>query len=309
MSALSANEPQSLLGELDVFFGNTSSTAARIYARCPAPPGERDLRLTGRIHGPHCVFSQTLPFSTTMSDLGQGASDMNRSTLVASAWLSDPCFWSEDSPFAYKVHVELHQGSQLVAEAERWLGIRPCGAVGNRLWLAAKRWVPRGVRREHAPQAALADWRESMTVMNVHDPAPELCQTASEVGVRLFVRLLDLNPSPARLRDLAGWPAVAVVILPRDAVLDPLARAAAPNLLFAQALGNDHSHLPAAWADLVVVTAVESDGILKRAVHLELPMLVEASPASPGSLAEFRARCDQTQAQLAGVLDPAGFLA
>ena len=137
------------LSDLEVFFGDANNAEARVYARLHASEDSDDCQMTGRVIGPTCEYATTLSAAIplTMKRSPASGAAPRPPALLAEGVVPDPCFWSTDLPFVYRVEVELRRGTELLATTERLLGIRPLGAFRRRLVFEAKPWVPRGVDR------------------------------------------------------------------------------------------------------------------------------------------------------------------
>lgn len=304
-----APDPQDLLAPVEVFFGDASHASARIYARLAGGASLAGCRLSGRVTGPECAYAHTLSAAVPLAgkepprELGPAAA------LLAEAIVPDPCFWSPDMPFLYRVEAELRRGDEVLAAADRWLGIRPLGARDRRLFFQARPWVARGVRRDEVPNATLSAWRASAAAMYVADPLDELCQEASRVGVMLLAGLSAGTADPAAaVRRLGRWPSVAMAVLESGAPLPATIRLLAPNLLLAQHVGPGAALAPAAWAHVVVCEDGDAAMLARRAAHCPLPVIAQRNAGRQTDLADARAHCDRLQRDLAGRGDFAGYL-
>src|SRR5689334_16460036 len=114
----------STLPDLDcvhVFCGAADQALARVYARLTWTTGGSEYRLGGAVTGPSCLYSETLSAHFPLVDRGPGPA------LLAEAAIPDPCFWSDELPFLYRIDVELKRGDAVVDRARRWLGIKRLG--------------------------------------------------------------------------------------------------------------------------------------------------------------------------------------
>ncbi len=68
---------------------------------------------------------------------------------MAAAIVPEPCFWTPDMPQIYQAIVELRQAGNVVARAERIVGMRTLGATGRKLFYDGKRWVLRRWGHRH----------------------------------------------------------------------------------------------------------------------------------------------------------------
>lgn len=301
--------PNNILDTLDVFYGESSPTNARIYARLEYGEIGSTWRLGGYVSGPHCAIAQTLPAKLRLTDLGRSDDPRSRHRLLAGAQIPDPCFWSPRLPSRYKVHVELRDGNRCVETSDRWLGIRHLGTRGRNLFLEGKRWVVRGVAWKAADEPDLNRWREVSAALITDNPDEGLCQEASCAGVLVIARVFQSPGGAAEeVRAASRWPALGVALVDQDATVGDDLKQAAPNILWAQYSSLDHPATPRGWAD-VVVREVGDPAVFANEVR-DCPRPVFALRPHPTftSLAGARAACDQLQRDLAPYVDVAGYL-
>ncbi len=298
------------LERVEVFFGDANNAEARVYARLPADGVPPSVRLTGSVVGPVCAYAHTLSAAIqltpkrTSHEQTPGAAPAPLSEAI----IPDPCFWSAELPFLYRVEVELRQGDILLGATQRMLGIRPLGAQGRRLMFEGRPWVIRGAERTNLPQSELPAWRAADLAMMVDDPDEELCSEASRLGIVLAARLCGAaEPAEAAVRRLARWPCVALAMADAGNQMSKPARAFARNLLLAQQFGGDVKAVPAEWADVVVCMHKEPQSLAQCAAGSSLPV-VAWRPGRHDNLALARRACDQLQRELARCGDFAGYL-
>jgi len=308
------------LRNLEVFFGDANNADARVYSRLDATEAPGDCRLAGRVIGPTCAYAHTLSaaISLTMKRLPANTRAPQPPALLAEAVVPDPCFWSTELPFVYRVEVELLSPTGLPATTRRLLGIRPLGAFRRRLVFEAKPWVPRGADRSGAdrigvdhsgvPETQLSEWRAADAVMVVERPSEGLCGDASRLGVMLVAEIAG-SPSEiaSEVQRLSRWPAVVIAVLNSNTPLDASSRAKARNLLLAQSFGPGAAVEPAAWADVVICESGDAADLGRRAASCPLPVIVRRPAAWRDGLVEARAECDCLQRDLAGSGEFAGY--
>ncbi|HEV3006104.1 MAG TPA: hypothetical protein VGX78_16665 [Pirellulales bacterium] len=295
---------------LEIFFGDANDAEARVYARMEADDRNADCRLVGRVIGPSCEYAHTLTAAIPLVSkrpVTDGASDAM--ALLAEAVVPDPCFWSAELPFLYNVEVERRRGADVLATAQRRLGIRRLGVLGRRLVLDGKPWVPRGVDRCEVPEVPLGEWRATDAVMVVDRPSEDLCCESSRLGVLLIA---EISGKPSELvlevRRLARWPSVVIAVLSPNAPLDITVRAGARNLLLAQPVEVEDAVAPAEWADLVTCDVGEMDDPSRWAAGCRLPMIARRPASWRDDLTRARRECDHLQRDLAGHGDFAGYV-
>jgi hypothetical protein len=296
------------LKNLDLFFGDANDAEARVYALMEADERHADCRLAGCVVGPNCEYAQTLTAAIPLVPK-RPAAGTGKPALLAEAVLPDPCFWSAELPFLYRVDLELRCGATSVEKVERSFGIRPLGALGRRLVFGGKPWVPRGVARCEVPDTPLIEWRAADAVMVVERPSEELCRESSRLGVLL---LAELAGGPAELAvdvgRLARWPSVVMAVLRPSSPLAATIRTRAKNLLLAQSVSPAGADLPADWADLVICEANDPYELFRYASDIPIPVIAQRLASWRDDVAQARRECDYLQRDLAQHGDFAGLL-
>ncbi len=284
---------------LECFFGQATAAEARIYVQLS---GERPegAKLSGFVEGPYSEYAHTLPFRVTLRDLGPGE------TMLAEAIVPDPCFWSPEAPFRYRVEATLLHGDRLVETLNCELGVRTLAAQEKDLRLEGRRWVVRGGRPDSS-DINFDDWHTAGVTLWTESPDDTVCQQASQSGILLIADLRNLTEAPAaRLRRLARYPSVAAAVLPSDCTLpENLPR----NLLLAEHRTSGSPSQPAKWADLYLIEADEPDEFATLASSVDRPVIAvaetEDSSAAPDII---RSHCDKLQRKLAPYGDYAGYV-
>lgn len=159
------------LEELALFLGAASVATARCYARCPRPAEGRDWRLAGTVRGPFSTRARTLPATTAWSDTGPGP------TLMATALIPDPCYWTPENPALYDIQLRLLDGSQEIASVRRTLGLRRLGPDDRAFRFESKRWVLRGITSE-----TLARLTPVTVARSAETAPPPICRAAPAAG-------------------------------------------------------------------------------------------------------------------------------
>jgi hypothetical protein len=296
---------------VDIFFGAASPAEARIYARLELSADETaaGYRLIGRVVGPECAFSHTLPARMPMMDRSDGKQ------LLVEAVVPDPCFWTPELPFLYRVQIELRRGGETIEKSERLIGIRRFGVRDRALNFDGKRFVLRGVQ----PKFQISDFesqildsaaflRETWTALVVANPDDELCESASRNGLVVMADLNKTSSIGKEICRLAKWPAVAVAIVDGDAMLLAESREAARNLVLAQAVASRESMRLADWAQVAVVEVAALSAFAQKIVGCNLPIVAYRPELSPVTIETARAACDRLQRDLAPYGDFAGYI-
>lgn len=297
------------LDGLSVFHGEASTTLARVYARLPTGADPAGYELTGRVVGPRCRRANTLP---AVSRLVEVKGSCDRNVLLAEAIVPDPCFWSDEVPMLYDVHVELRRGDQIMDRTERAVGFRGIGRRGRSLFRQGKRWVPRGMSAECVDARSRADletWRTTPAVMLVELATDALCAHASEIGVWLIADLAGVADSVEQeLARLSRHAAAFMAVLPRGVRAAAELRAAAPNVLLAERPACEAIAQVSSQADCVLLAASDVEAFAAAARATTLPIVAHRAVPAAQSLVEARRACDHLQRDLASIGDFAGYV-
>ena len=289
--------------DLDLFFGELTGTRTLVYARC-IPAGNREgLTLVGEIRGPFCRHAATLPLRVPLVDCGPGE------TILAKATLTEACFWSPDLPAIYEAHISLLRGQEVIATAQRQIGLRWLGCrEGSFVW-QGKRWVLRGVSAGSSEENAPRQWQEAAACLVTREPADEQLAEASRDGALTVVDWsAHENVTGAQLRHIAGFPAVAVVVLAEGSLADESALRAVPNLILAQSLVPGHHHAVMPWAKVFWACAQNPQALAQFAATADLPIVAVRTLQSPVPLGDARSACDNLQRDLAPLGQFAGYV-
>jgi hypothetical protein len=291
-----------LLDQCEVFFGQTDAIGSRLYARVRDVDPSRGLELAGTVRGPFCARATTLPSRVPLAACPPGPS------LLATAWVPDPCFWSPALPAWYDVQLQLRRGGQLVQQASWQLGIRQLGVRGRDLFLEGHRWVLRGVDRRRAIGGMLDEWRDLSAALLLVEFDEQLARDASQSGVMLLVTV-DAPPEllESRLRQISRHAAAAIVVLENDPPTPQSPRQAAPNLLLAARIATESAPVPA-WADLAIVACGPATDLAESLRICDVPVLAQRPLPQALPLAAARAACDRLQRDLADAGDLAGYI-
>lgn len=297
-------ERTELLANLDIFHGELSPARAAIYARLSGLHDMAGLRLSGEVRGPRCLYSQTLPSSYPLKNVGPGQS------LLARALLTDPCYWSPQTPHIYDVTVELRQGSDVVASETRQIGLRPLGISGRFLTWESKPWVLRGVElSKSTPQAAIASWRDYSLVLLADGLNDQQLRDASENGILCCCPIGTLSASLEDVireaRRLARFPAVAIISLPSQSM--PEVAHLAPNCLIARN-GTPETMTDSEPSLQIILVDNNRTSFTRAAAELKTPILMRRPISSGKSPEQARAACDKLQADLAPLGQFAGYI-
>lgn len=292
--------------QIEVFFGATSELESKIYLRAVGP--EIQL-LQGRIRGPFCKYSRTLPADYRCSPLASGQGDLQ--TIVP-----DPCFWTPDLPFVYEVTVRVASvaGEQQMVQLP--LGIRPLAVSAAALSYAGRRYVMRMVdlavvaESFPEPDLLLTACRETGTVLLLPEADEALFEAASRAGVLLAVRVAGSEPLPLKiaLRRLARWPAVGMAILDEGADLEDKLDASAANLILACRITPTIAVDSPGWAEVMLVEESQCHDRRLACESISRPVMAIRYLAVATPIAAARALCDDLQRETAPLANLAGYI-
>lgn len=294
--------PAAVLDNLQIFYGDASPAETRLYVRLSDAPRGTGLRLSGNVIGPVCEYSHTL--SATIRLVDRGATP----ALLAEAIVPDPCFWSPELPFLYRVHVGLGSGENSPPSVDRWVGIKPLGARDRRLVYAGSTLVLRGGRPANSESCDLAAWHAADAAVDLENPENRVLEEASRLGVWVVARITQADAA-AQLKRIARWPAVMLCVLPADAQLDAEALYDAAGVILAQEFLPDLPFAPASWCRAVICRGDDAEQIAAWSKNVEMPVIACLRQPAGGEPGTVRAACDNLQRALAGRGEFAGYLA
>lgn len=292
------------LSDLQIFYGEATSSSAHVYARVPHRPEWKNPRLHGVVRGPRAEGIRTLPTTADLVDLGPGDS------ILARAIVPDPGFWTTDVPAVYDIDAELRDQGDVIAAVTRQIGIRQFGAAGTSWYFGGRRWVLRGLFMNDLSADEVDVLRSTNACCIVTEPSAKTCETASRHGVVLVPMLSGSAEHIHReVQRLNRWPAIAIVIidteLPKDADLKSLA----PNVEFVHLCrgGVAEESIPR-WATAVAGVVGDATRFGNRFGNSTLPVLAIRKTDSKMDMSERRAACDWLQRDLAQHGDFAGYM-
>ena len=283
--------------------GPCDDMRAEVFVRAALPGAAESLaRLEGSLSGPECRRSITLPVTAPLVDLGTSGAG-----LLAKTILTEPAFWTPELPNLYRLDVRATDGSHVIAEATRLIGLRRSGVRGRSLWLEGRRWVPRGVACE-STACDLESLRAAAAAAVVAAPTESLLTAADTSGVAV-IAVLQPEAVESMLERIAAWaahPCVVMAVIPEslDAGLAATLAVAVRRLKGTILLGRvvDAAAPPVETIDGIdcIVLALDADLLPHEAwrdAPLPLPLLAWRRYGLPQQ--ERRRGCDQLQAALA----------
>jgi hypothetical protein len=141
--------------------------------------------------------------------------------------------------------------------------------------------------------------------MVVNDPDERLCHEASRRGVPLVATTAHGgHEGVERLKWLARWSAVLIVLVDGQLPQDFQPRESIPNLVLGVDAGKSHDIPP--WAHVIVCSDSMIGEIADHNVNA-LPVIATRTIDDVSDIAAARAECDVLQRDLAGIGQFAGY--
>jgi hypothetical protein len=270
-------------------------------------------RISGHVVGPTCLYSSTLQARIPLAHRGVTTWG-GGPAITAEAVVPDPCYWSSELPFLYRAVGSIAGGEQGQDTFDESFGMRAVDVVRKKFALNGKVWVPRSVRRSVVlGDAPLSLWRETDTTMSADDPDENLLAEASRTGVYVIARIgVPEIEATGQLRRIAKYPAVLIAGI--NVLVNP-----EPSLVRSVVLAVESCRMPnyviSGWGERERARAyvLESSGvrnpynIAERVVGESSPVLVQRNTGKR-TLGDARKACDELQADLAEICDPAGYI-
>lgn len=290
------NESQShfVFDQTEVFYSELTAAEARICVRSGASLSQHQ-RLEASLSGPRSLYGRTLPVKLAFRQ-SSAAGELD-------AVLTDPCYWTPETPLIYDIELKLHDEGRTWHQ-QRSIGFRPLTSSGRRLRIAGSNWVLRGISATSLGEINLEALRQSDAVLVAERPESRLCQLASEIGVLVMARIDgDFNIICAELARLSRFPSVGLALIATDASpeIGNLLRPVAANILLIEDVSTNNAQA-ADWSSAVFIQDNDPARLAIRATNLPLPVIAARSLPAPTTLEAARAACDILQRELAGTV-------
>lgn len=305
-----------------VILGRCDDMRAEVFIRVAAPAAAGRLDLVGRLTGPQCRRSITLPVTARLENVPGPGADVVTSTAaeprsqptLARAVLTEPSFWTPELPSLYRLEASLRCEGRDLAVIDRLVGLRRLGVRGRSFWLDGRRWVPRCVACESMRSEIAAAAAASATAFVVN-PDDHGLAVADEVGTAVVAVLPESLTTAEAVGRIADWSlhaAVVGVVLPtmvtshEAATIAAEARGLKGTLLMGWAVPGELPPVAAPAGIDFFVVQLPADGLPAESWRTMPPVpLVAMRPAqahgtSPPDVATRRMACDRLQAELAG---------
>jgi hypothetical protein len=262
--------------------------------------------LGSELHGPVCAFARTLPSVV--------AAKVARDGYSVEFLVTEPCYWTPQLPFLYNLRLRSQDDQGTIRELDRSIGLRRLIAHGRDLRLNGERIVLRGASCGQFEPSQLAEARAAETAILTRYPSDDLFDAAAYTGVFLVA---DATAGSGDLmsifHDLSWQPAVAIVLLNRDQIVEDQTREGRRmSLLLAQRIRLEETAGEsdiAAATDVIAVELAEGDRPPAWMAKVSKPVIAIRRGRVYADLYEVRAACDRLQAELAPEFNLAGYFA
>ena len=265
------------LDHLQVFYREATAVRTEVVAYlAEVEPDASDAALRGHVEGPLAAHAKTLPLRVPFEVRAAAGS-----ALMATAVVTETCFWEPGAPHWYDVRVSLCRGDEVVDEAQRSLGVRPFSVTAEGLRLNGRPHVVRAASSMIVTDKMRVECFREKLALAVESATDVDMASASETGLPLIVRAAGSAPEVvAELRRLSHWPAVLLAIVETDAAIPESLQLECPNLLLAETAVKGRPL--ADWAHLAIVDQ-SSEIDLTR---VPVPVIQRLSGQAAGSLDE-----------------------
>jgi len=263
--------------------------------------------LGGELSGPFCCNAHTLSSRYALRPCG------DKEQQVLKVVLPDPCFWSPGAPFLYQLEIKVCINEEPESSHSFPLGIRPLTIRGHDFFYAERRYVmrivdvPQAVQKTQDIETALEACHETGAVLLMRRPDEAIFQEATQKGVLLAAQIESTHPDQVQseLNKYALWPAVGMVVLPRELVLEMPLRPPVSSLI--RAVEYRHGESVPPWAQVLIV----KEQCLGEASLQEekRPQIVCCPLDSAASIVAARRVCDDLQQRTVAWQQIAGYLA
>jgi hypothetical protein len=266
--------------------------------------------LAGTLYGPLCDFARTLP-----SEYAVKAHKIAPSgTMIARVLVTEPCYWTRDLPFQYKLSLQWRDPAGRSCQAEQMVGMRRLSPRGESLFWDSKRVVLRGAAIKALRKDMVDEIRAAGTALIAPFPSAEQCDLADRSGISLIADLRDDSIDfDEHLMRLSGRPCVTMLLIHGGQIRECDLSLIAPQVNIACAVYpddfprfcDDWSVPP--WCNIVLVE-LESKPLPPEALPLwKRPVIALRSGVPFPDFHEARAACDRLQADLAPEFNLAGY--
>lgn len=232
-------------------------------------------------------------------------------TLHAETLITDPCFWTPDTPLLYQLHLSHSRRGERIGEHVLNFGIRASSVRGEQLRQMNKPLVLRGIHVNQLDERTCSFLRETLATAIVWEPSDALLEHASDLGILLVVRLQGNQQGIELARKrLARCPAVVMTWEDDPCELTESRRSGQTLLRGVTMDGHSKTHLPQGYDVAIVKLPDEPEEGEYHPANLGpagVPVIAYRPLAPLQSQSFARAACDQLQRILAGKREFCGY--
>jgi hypothetical protein len=271
-----------------VYQGYTTPQSVTLDLKLPTLITSSDI-IQAQVVGPFCEFANTLSAKIKFKP--------DRETKKFSARVPDPCFWTANLPFLYRVNIEYRDTAGVIQSATKTIGLRRQEWRGPSLFIDGQRTVWRAIEWSAAwGEPAWTELRNTRTSLIAKSLDIPRFSQANRYGVPLLW-LPQQNGTPSFTGSLLQeQPAISLI--PDDLYQEPF-----PQQLLTGQIGYQDMRL--ATASIITEAELQAQPTLLNQLR---PCLVLRTGSTATTWEERRRECDALQAATAAYGDCAGYL-
>jgi hypothetical protein len=269
--------------------------------------GELPAEMVANLVGPFCAASRTLSTAYPLElRSSQGLS------AAGSVSITDPCYWTPDLPFLYRLEFSRPDAAGRVILAEQPLGLRRLRPFRQSLLWNGRRVVLRGAAVDQPFFDSIDGAKAAGMTLLASDLTKDQGNAADQRGVPLICDLRDRQVGPIDLQRLSTRASVAIILVDAHQVMPCDLDRLTPQSIVAVAVYSDdapefsESSVPS-WCDAMVVELEEQPLPSEAPSKWNKPVIAIRRGVTYADFHEARAACDRLQAELAPEFDLAGY--
>lgn len=185
-----------MIERIEVILGQATDSHATVFVRPNLSEFEPSWRLSGRLHGPRCLYARTLPADSPVEDQGSDPAPL------AKIEVHEPCYWTPELPYLYELTLSVANGDREIASVNLLTGFKRFAVERARFWLNSRPHVLRAWRAPNVddPDSIVwGDFRQAQLSLWCDSPSEGLLQAADTNGVMVATTQARQHPSPALL--------------------------------------------------------------------------------------------------------------
>ena len=278
----------------------TEATAHVVLEQSPNAPIRS---LTAKLVGPHCQFARTLPAEFPFSGI-------TKQPGAHVAQVIDPCYWTPELPFLYKLHLHMQLEDGQKIEQTTQIGLTRWESHWRNLRLETQRIVLRGAGTTCPTAETLQSAREARTALLIKEMNQATCDAADALGVVLCLDLRDSDDFDySALADIHFSPSIFLALVSSEQRDDQKICDLLPShCLIAQCLSTESTIEESLDAGPVLAFDLKPGERPPAWVPMaSRPVIGIRRGEEYTDLSQARAACDRLQAELAPEFNLAGY--